>query len=73
MDWSVILDDDGDSEFVPIRKKALPAVKLAALGLLIRVAREVDGVSASYTLPETLTATSSSLGLGVLASRGATV
>lgn len=70
LEGSVILEDDGDTEFVTICTEALPAAKFSAEGLLVvRLSRDVDGASARYTLLEMLIATSSRIWPGVLASR----
>ena len=58
-----------ETEFVPIGTDELPAVKRAPGGLLVRVAKDVEGATARYVQLVTLISTSNDIWPGVLASK----
>ncbi|KAL3912051.1 MAG: hypothetical protein SGPRY_008469 [Prymnesium sp.] len=69
LEGSILLMEEGDAEVVPVGTAEHPAVKRAPGGLLMRVAKEVDGATARYVPLMTLASTSSSVWPGVLASK----
>ena len=66
----MVLDEDGEAEFLPVGTDELPTIKHSPGGLLVRVARDALGATGRYTSLVTLVATSSQVWPGVLASKG---